>query len=61
MRFDWPTLRDNVLAEVDRLEGIYTDILTNHKVEIIDERATVTGPNEVKLGDGTEGQRPTTS
>jgi glutathione reductase (NADPH) len=23
--FDWPTLRDNVLAEVERLEGIYTE------------------------------------
>ena len=23
--FDWQTLRDNVLAEVDRLEGAYTD------------------------------------
>ena len=25
--FDWATLRDNVLAEVERIEGIYTDIL----------------------------------
>ena len=23
--FDWPTLRDNVLAEVDRINGAYTD------------------------------------
>ena len=23
-KFDWPTLRDNVLAEVSRLSGIYT-------------------------------------
>ena len=43
-RFDWPVLRDNVLAEVGRLEGAYTETLTNHKVEIFHERATLTGP-----------------
>ena len=32
-RFDWPTLRDNVLAEVGRLEGAYTETLTNHEVD----------------------------
>ena len=52
-RFDWPTLRDNVLAEVERIEGIYADILERHEVEIIPQRATVSGPNEVTLGDGT--------
>jgi glutathione reductase (NADPH) len=51
-RFDWPTLRDNVLAEVGRLEAAYTDTLTNHKVEIIPERAVLTGPNSVKLASG---------
>ena len=44
-RFDWPVLRDNVLAEVGRLEGAYTDTLTNHKVTIFHERAELTGPN----------------
>src|SRR5918998_1395184 len=29
-RFDWPVLRDNVLAEVSRIEGAYTDTLTSH-------------------------------
>jgi glutathione reductase (NADPH) len=53
-RFDWPTLRDNVLAEVERLEGIYSDILERHEVEILAQRATVTGPNEVTLADGTK-------
>ena len=53
-RFDWPTLRDNVLAEVERLEGIYTDILERHEVEILPQRATVTGPNQVTLDDGTK-------
>ena len=31
-RFDWPVLRDNVLAEVGRLEEAYTETLTNHDV-----------------------------
>ena len=52
--FDWPTLRDNVLGEVERLEGIYHDILERHEVEVIAQRATVSGPNEVTLADGTE-------
>jgi glutathione reductase (NADPH) len=51
-RFDWKVLRDNVLKDVDRLNGLYTQTLENHKVEIIHQRATVTGPNEVTLADG---------
>src|ERR1044071_9798522 len=31
-RFDWPTLRDNVLAEVARLSGLYTQKLQQHKI-----------------------------
>jgi len=51
--FSWPTLRDNVLAEVDRINGAYTQTLETHGVEIIPQRATVTGPNTVRLADGT--------
>ncbi len=51
-RFDWPVLRDNVLAEVGRLEGAYTETLTNHKVEIFKERAMLTGPNSIRLAGG---------
>jgi glutathione reductase (NADPH) len=51
--FSWPRLRDSVLAEVDRLNGAYTQTLTNHHVEIIGQRATVSGPNQVTLADGT--------
>ena len=51
-RFDWAVLRDNVLAEVGRLEGAYTETLTNHGVTIFAERATLTGPNGVKLQSG---------
>jgi glutathione reductase (NADPH) len=50
--FDWKTLRDNVLADVDRLEGLYTQTLGNHKVEVLHERATVAGPHAVKLASG---------
>ena len=52
--FSWATLRDNVLAEVDRLNGAYKKTLESHGVEIIDQRAVVTGPNSVRLADGTE-------
>ena len=52
--FDWPVLRDNVLAEVTRLEGAYTETLTNHNVTIFHERATLTGPNSIKLAGGKE-------
>lgn len=51
-KFDWPTLRENVLAEVDRLNGLYTQTLDNHGVEIIQERATVEGPHQVRLASG---------
>jgi glutathione reductase (NADPH) len=49
--FDWPTLRDNVLAEVSRLSGIYTETLTSHGVHTVIGRAFVTGPNSVRVGD----------
>ena len=52
--FSWTTLRDNVLAEVDRINGAYTETLTNHGVTIINDRAVVTGPHSVRLGDGRE-------
>jgi glutathione reductase (NADPH) len=50
--FNWKTLRDNVLAEVDRLEGAYGETLANHKVEVIRERALVAGPHEIRLAGG---------
>ncbi|MEG3181470.1 glutathione-disulfide reductase [Sphingomonas sp. LT1P40] len=50
--FEWATLRDNVLAEVDRLNAAYTNTLDSHGVEVIHERATVSGPNEVTLASG---------
>jgi len=52
--FDWPRLRDNVLAEVDRLNAAYTDTLTNHDVTILHERAEIVGANRVRLASGRE-------
>ncbi|TZG26296.1 glutathione-disulfide reductase [Sphingomonas montanisoli] len=50
--FDWKVLRDNVNADVDRLEGLYQNTLDNNGVETFHERATVSGPNEVTLASG---------
>jgi glutathione reductase (NADPH) len=47
--FDWPTLRDNVLAEVSRISGLYRETLENHGVDIYEGHATVTGPNSVRI------------
>ncbi|MEO6224542.1 MAG: glutathione-disulfide reductase [Sphingomicrobium sp.] len=53
-RFDWSVLRDNVMAEVGRLEGAYTDTLTSHKATIFHERAELAGVNMVRLASGKE-------
>ncbi|MGQ5701684.1 glutathione-disulfide reductase [Sandaracinobacteroides sp. A072] len=49
--FDWQTLRDNVLADVDRLNSAYQTTLDSHGVETFLDRATITGPNRVRVGD----------
>ncbi|TMM50266.1 glutathione-disulfide reductase [Qipengyuania marisflavi] len=51
-QFEWTTLRDNVLADVDRLNQAYTETLENHEVTIFDERAELTGPHEITLASG---------
>lgn len=51
-KFDWKTLRNNVLRDVDRLNGLYTETLENHGVEIINERAELVGPHEIALAGG---------
>ena len=52
--FHWPTLRDNVAAEVDRLEGLYGETLANNNIEVLHQRATVSGPQSVTLETGRE-------
>lgn len=52
--FDWSILRDNVAAEVDRLEELYGQTLENNKVEVFHERARISGCNSVRLASGRE-------
>ena len=51
-RFDWPVLRDNVLAEVSRIEALFTETLANNHATLIKSRAVLTGPNSIRLEDG---------
>jgi glutathione reductase (NADPH) len=48
-RFDWPTLIANKNAEIERLNGIYVQLLENSGVTIHRARATVAGPREVEI------------
>ncbi len=48
--FDWPTLRDNVLAEVDRLNAIYLTTLDSNKVTVFPARATFIAAHTLDVG-----------
>src|ERR1700748_1123883 len=52
--FNWLTLRNNVLCDVDRVEGVYQTILDSHHVETFRQRAVVNGPQSCRLADGTD-------
>jgi len=47
--FDWATLRDNKEKEITRLENGYTANLEKPGVEIIKDRAVLTGTNSLRL------------
>ncbi len=51
-KFDWPTLVANKEKEITRLEQAYVADLEKPGVEIIRDRAVVTGPNSVHLVNG---------
>ncbi|MEM7088555.1 MAG: glutathione-disulfide reductase [Pseudomonadota bacterium] len=51
--FNWEMFRGKLHAELDRLEGIYRNILTNNGVESFDQRAHVVDTHTVELADGT--------
>ncbi len=51
--FDWPTLRDNVLAEVDRLNGIYHATLDSHSVTLFPTHATIVDAHTIRVGEAT--------
>ncbi|MGR3703652.1 MAG: glutathione-disulfide reductase [Paracoccaceae bacterium] len=50
--FDWMHFRTNLHTELDRLEGIYRNILKSNGVETFDARATLVDPHTVELADG---------
>ena len=52
--FDWDVFRGKMHAELDRLEGIYRDILKNSGVETFDMRARLVDAHTVELADGTQ-------
>jgi glutathione reductase (NADPH) len=52
--FDWPTLLANKDKEIDRLEKAYVSGLDGARVDIIRDRAVLTGPNTVQLRSGRE-------
>ena len=51
-KFDWKTLRDIVLADVDRLNTAYQNTLDSNKCTTFHERAVISGPNAVTLASG---------
>ncbi|GHG90637.1 glutathione-disulfide reductase [Pseudodonghicola xiamenensis] len=50
--FDWNVFHDKLVAELDRLEGIYRNLLKNSGVETFDQRARLVDPHTVELADG---------
>jgi glutathione reductase (NADPH) len=48
-RFDWATLRDNVAAEVDRLNGLYQNTLDNNKVTTLIGHARLIDAHTVEV------------
>ena len=49
--FDWPTLRDNKTKEIERLNGIYGNLLANAGVTLINGTASIQDPHTVVVGD----------
>src|SRR3546814_290931 len=47
--FDWQVLRDNVSAEVSRLEGLYRQTLFTHNINLFRGGARIVGPNAVDV------------
>ena len=51
--FDWSVFRTRLHAELDRLEGIYRNLLKGSGVTMYDQRAKLADPHTVELADGT--------
>jgi len=52
--FDWDAFKGKLHAELDRLEGIYRNLLKNSGVESFDQRAKMVDTHTVELADGTQ-------
>jgi glutathione reductase (NADPH) len=50
--FSWDAFKTKLHAELDRLEGVYRNLLRNSGVETFDMRAKVADPHTVELSDG---------
>ena len=50
--FNWPAFQTKMLAELDRLEGIYRSLLANAGVETFDARARIVDAHTVALSSG---------
>lgn len=51
--FDWPTLRDNKTIEINRLNGIYNNLLDDAGVTLYQHHARLLDPHTVQVGDET--------
>lgn len=49
VQFDWPTLRDNKIKEINRLNGIYDQLLAKAGAELILGRGRITSPHHVEV------------
>ncbi len=49
-RFDWAVLRDNVAAEVDRLNALYQNTLDNNQVSTLLDHARIIDAHTVEVG-----------
>lgn len=50
--FDWDVFHPKLRAELDRLEGIYGNILKSNGVETFATRAEITDPHSIRLSSG---------
>jgi glutathione reductase (NADPH) len=50
--FDWVRFRTHLNTELDRLEGVYRQLLSGSNVATFDQRAVLDDPHVVRLADG---------
>ncbi len=50
--FDWSKFHTHLTGELQRLEGVYRQLLDGSGVEIFDTRAKLTGPHDIETADG---------